>query len=56
MKMIKLIVLVITFPNFTIAQTKEKPPVKRYFTHTHGISFQKFENMNNRIKMFPQYE
>ena len=56
MKMIKLIVLVITSPIFCIAQTKEKPSVKRYFTHTHGISYQKFDNINNRIKMFPQYE
>lgn len=56
MRMIKLCVLIISLPLCSIAQTKEEPAVKRYFTHTHGISYQKFDNMNNRIKMFPQYE
>ena len=53
--MIKLIVLIVLLPSLTKAQTKETPSVKRYFSHTHGISYQKFDNMSNRIKMFPQY-
>ena len=56
MKLIKLLFLIFTCPLMSKAQTKEKPIVKRYFTHTHGISYQKFDNMNNRIKMYPQYE
>ena len=56
MSMIKLLTLIVLLPFLTKAQKKETPPVKRYFTHTHGISYQKFENISNRIKMFPQYE
>lgn len=56
MKMIKLLALVVVLPFVTKAQTKEKPQVKRYFMHSHGISYQKFDMMNNRIKMYPQYE
>ena len=51
--------LLVAFVFFTIkanAQTKTKPPVKRYLFHSHGVSFQKFDNLNNRIKAYPQYE
>lgn len=29
--------------------------MKRFFFHSHGISYQKFENLNNRISLYPQY-
>ena len=51
--------LSLAFVFFTInaqAQTKTKSAVKRYLFHSHGFSFQKFENLNTRIKAFPQYE
>ena len=51
MKLTKLFILTLILPTIGIAQTKERPIVKRYFTHTHGISYQKFDNINNRIAM-----
>ena len=50
---------VVVFLFFTIntnAQIKTKPTVKRYLFHSHGISFQKFNNLDNRIKAYSQYE
>ena len=49
--------LLVAFVFFTIKATAQtKTPVKRYLFHSHGISFQKFNNLNSRIKAFPQYE
>ncbi len=51
--------LFVAFLFFTIktdAQTKTQPSLKRYLFHSHGISFQKFSNLNSRIKAYPQYE
>lgn len=53
------IMLLTAFVLFAIninAQTKRKTAVKRYLFHSHGISFQNFDNLNNRIKAYPQYE
>lgn len=38
------------------AQQKKKYPVKRFLFHSHGISFQTFENLNKRISLYPQFE
>ncbi|MEJ7821836.1 MAG: hypothetical protein WKF85_05915, partial [Chitinophagaceae bacterium] len=40
----------------THAQSKRKVEAKKLFYHSHGISFQKFENLNKRIAVFPQFE
>lgn len=35
---------------------KSKPEIKRLFFHSHGISFQKFENLNKRVAVYSQFE
>lgn len=40
----------------TNAQDKSKDDVKRFFFHSHGISFQEFEQLKRRINMYPQFE
>lgn len=55
MKLIQLIFCILFFSAMAQAQTKESDPVTRYFFHSHGISFQKFENLNKRIVSNPQY-
>ena len=40
----------------TYAQQKSNRDVKRMFFHSHGISFQKFENLNKRINVYPQFQ
>ena len=50
------IICIILFSIITIAQSQGKKNVKRLFFHSHGISFQKFENLNKRITGNPQIE
>jgi hypothetical protein len=52
------ILLIIVFSlilNSTQAQSDKKAKVKRYLYHSHGISFQNFENLNARVALYPQY-
>ena len=56
MSLIQLTICLSIMSMVTNAQSGSKPEVKRYFFHSHGISFQKFENLNNRIAAYPQYE
>ena len=44
------------FSTIINAQSNTKTVVKRYLFHSHGISFQNFGHLNNRIKAYPQYE
>ena len=54
MKYLITIIAIAFFSINSVAQTKT--PVKRYLFHSHGVSFQNFDNLNNRIKGYPQYE
>ncbi len=56
MKSIRLSYCLFLFPLLGNAQNKPKPEVKRMFFHSHGISFQKQENLNKRIAAYPQFE
>lgn len=56
MKFIQLTFCLIIYSTITHAQSNGKPKVKRYFFHSHGISFQKFENLNKRVAAYPQFE
>ncbi len=56
MKMINSFLLIMVLPIIGIAQTKEKAKPNRYLYHTHGISFQKFYNLNKRVTTNPMYE
>jgi hypothetical protein len=44
------------FISFTSDAQKSKEIKARYFYHSHGISFQKFDNLNQRIAAFPQFK
>lgn len=56
MKFLQLTFCLIIFSMATHAQNMGKTKVKRYFFHSHGISFQKFENLNKRVVANPQFE
>lgn len=56
MKIINLVVALFCFSALANAQQKKKSPVKRMLFHSHGISFQKFDNLNNRIANYPQFQ
>lgn len=56
MKVIPLAVFFSLINCITYAQKKGNAVVKRMFFHSHGISFQKFENLNKRITAYPQFE
>jgi hypothetical protein len=56
MKFVQLTFWLIIFSMTAHAQSMGKPKVKRYFFHSHGISLQKFENLNKRIAAYPQFE
>ena len=52
-----LLAFLFTFISYiSYAQNRSKKEVKRMFFHSHGISFQKFENLNKRIAAYPQFE
>ncbi len=56
MKSVHLFCCLILFSIIANAQNKRKAEVKRLFFHSHGISFQKFENLNKRVTAYPQFE
>ena len=56
MRFIRFSCCLILFPLMTKAQNKPKAKLKKYFYHSHGISFQKFDNLNKRIVAYPQFE
>ena len=56
MKYIQLTGFLLLFSIITNAQTGAKSDVKRMLFHSHGISFQKFNNLNNRISTYPQFQ
>ena len=47
---------VLSISMFAKAQMANNKNVKRMLYHAHGISFQKFDNLNKRIAAYPQYE
>ncbi len=56
MKLIQLAFCLLFFTTINHAQNNSKKVVKRMLFHSHGISFQKFENLNKRIASYPQFE
>ena len=56
MKFILFAWCIIFFTLSSHAQNNRKKVVKRMLFHSHGISFQKFENLNTRIAVYPQFE
>jgi opacity protein-like surface antigen len=56
MKFIRLAFLFAISSLVSYGQGQNKPQTKRFFYHSHGISFQKFENLNKRISNNPQFE
>ena len=56
MKIISLVLGLFCVTALANAQQKKKSPVKRMLFHSHGISFQKFDNLNKRIANYPQFQ
>jgi len=56
MKLVHLAFCLFILTTVVPAQSNREKVVKRMFYHSHGISFQKFENLNNRISAYPQFE
>jgi hypothetical protein len=56
MKFILLSFCLIFFSIVTNAQSKRKADMKKSIFHSHGMSFQKFEDLNKRVVAYPQFE
>lgn len=56
MKIINLVFALFCVTSLANAQQKKKSSVKRILFHSHGISFQKFDNLNKRIANYPQFQ
>lgn len=55
MKIVTILLCSAMFPAMVMAQKKQKPDVKRYFIHSHGITFQHFDDLSNRVNANSQY-
>lgn len=56
MKQLLSTLILMSFSIFAFGQKENKSKPNRYLYHTHGISFQKFDNLNNRVTANPIYE
>lgn len=56
MKTISLLIFLLSFSMLANAQAAKKKNVKRTLYHSHGISFQRFDNLNKRVAANSQFE
>ena len=54
-EIVRIILLAAMFPALCMSQKKQKPDVKRYFMHSHGLAFQQFDDLSERVNANPQY-